>query len=202
MRANRSRSIAQVALLLLLGDRLFAASFTGVTPAAKVEPINACALLSSREIGAVLQRKVEAAERNDAGYVGDGPYSSACVWKIPLQPSDAAPEVDQSAPDRAAAPLGGRHFVILNALRWPKGMAHQFLDEFYAAGERGDIPRKPVPRKIGDDALWWGDGVAVRKGDVSFGVSVFVEGVSLDESRRIEEALARKVLRKIGASTR
>ena len=42
-----------------------------------------------------------------------------------------------------------------------------------------------------------GDGVAVRKGDVSFGISLVVEGIGLGESGRIEEALARQILQKM-----
>jgi hypothetical protein len=67
-----------------------------------------------------------------------------------------------------------------NAFCWPAGkdLAKKFLESFYEAAKRGDIPHTPGPRKLGDDALWWGDGMAVRQGDVSFGVSVFVAGVS------------------------
>jgi hypothetical protein len=88
--------------------------------------------------------------------------------------------------------------VILHAMRWPRGKAGTFLEQFYEAARNGELPREPEPRKLGDDALWWGDGVAVRKGDVSFGVSVLVEGISLEESGRIEEALAQQVLQKVG----
>ena len=167
----------------------------------KVVKIDACTLLLPSEIESALQLPVEAPERNDLGYVKDGSYSSVCIWKIPASVSapqaGAGSEADDAAD--AEAPLGGRHFVILNAVLWPagQGMARKFLDAFYAAARKGDIPHQPVPRKLGDDALWWGDGLAVRKGDVSFGVSVFVPGMRLKKAGQIEEALAQRVLSRI-----
>lgn len=166
-------------------------------PLAQAAVIDACSLLSSSEIEHALQLPVQKPERNDAGDVADGAYSSVCVWKI------TAPDNDEVSQEDADAPLGGRHFVILNAMAWPAGkaMARKYLDAFYAAAERGDIPHQPVPRKLGDDALWWGDGLAVRKGDVSFGVSVFVPGMSVEHAAQMEEFLAKQILLKIGGET-
>jgi hypothetical protein len=49
---------------------------------------------------------------------------------------------------------------------------------------------------IGDDSLWWGDGVAVRKGDISYGVSVHsVSQRSLE--RQMEETLASKIVERL-----
>jgi hypothetical protein len=93
--------------------------------------------------------------------------------------------------------MGGRDFVILHAMRWQKGMAHTFLDDFYTAAKKGELPHEPLARKIGDDALWWGDGVAVRKGDVSYGISVFVAGMKLEEAGRLEEILARHIVPRV-----
>ena len=52
---------------------------------------------------------------------------------------------------------------------------------------------QPVPVQAGDEALWWGDGVAARKGDVSFGVSVHV-GTDKKAEQAMEEALAKKIV--------
>jgi hypothetical protein len=54
----------------------------------------------------------------------------------------------------------------------------------------------PVTVKAGDDALWWGDGVAVRKGDISFGVSVHIR-VEKTAERSMEESLAKKIVPKL-----
>jgi hypothetical protein len=177
-----------------------------------VGPIDACALLSTPEVERTLKRVVEAPEHSDVGYVDSGAYSSTCVWRLPQKPAAGGrgprsiqekakvaedEHVDGSAQEPSTAPMGGRHFVILHAMRWPSGMAHTFLDDFYAAAERGELPHEPIAREIGDDGLWWGDGVASRKGDVSFGVSVFVEGLDSEQSQRLDESLARQVLRRL-----
>ena len=41
--------------------------------------------------------------------------------------------------------------------------------------------------------VWWGDGVAFRRGDVSFGVSVHV-GTDKKAEQAMEEALAKKIV--------
>jgi len=192
--------------LALILTQTFLSSCGGTVLAAtgvgqgNVPTIDACSLLSSSEIETAVGSPIELPERNDAGYVADGAYSSACVWKIVA--SASAPQASgESDADNFDAPLGGRQFVILNAIRWPegKGMARKFLDAFYLAAEKGDIPHAPVPRKLGDDALWWGDGLAVRKGDVSFGVSAFVPGTNPQSAEQIEEVLARRILSRIDA---
>jgi hypothetical protein len=148
-----------------------------------VGPIDACSLLSTAEIHKALQREVSDPQRSDSGYVQSAAFSSTCMWTVTLD---------------SKAAVSKRRIVILHAMRWPRGHAVSFLEQFYEASRNGDLPRKPVPRNLGDGALWWGDGVAVFKGDVSFGVSVLVEGINLEESGRIEEALAQQILRKIG----
>jgi hypothetical protein len=148
-----------------------------------VAPIDACSLLPTTAIHKALGREIGEPQRSDSGYVAGGAFSSTCMWTVSLDLSAGASK---------------RRMVILHAMRWPTGKADTFLEQFYEAARNGELPRKPVPRKIGDDALWWGDGVAVRKGDVSFGISVLVEGISLEESGRMEETLAQQVLRKVG----
>jgi hypothetical protein len=76
-------------------------------------------------------------------------------------------------------------------------MSKNFLDAFYAAAQKGEIANTPVVRKLGDDALWWGDGLAVRRGDISFGLSVSVRELKAKAPGKSEEALARKILRRI-----
>jgi hypothetical protein len=150
--------------------------------------INACALLTSAEISAAVGLPVDNGRRQDDGMSRDGQYSSTCMWTI--EP-DKAP--DQTAPGR------GRRFVILNAQRWPAGrdMAKKFLQAFHESADQGVIANKPVPRKFGDEALWWGDGLAVRRGDVSFGLSVFMPKRDEPRTSAMEEKLAPLVLQRL-----
>jgi hypothetical protein len=154
--------------------------------------INACELLTPAEITAAIGLPVDGGQRRDEGMSRDGQYSSTCLWTI--EP-DKAP--DQTAPGR------GRRFVILNAQRWPAGrdMAKKFLEAFHESADKGVIANQPVPRKYGDDALWWGDGLAVRKGDVSFGISVFMPKRGEARTSTLEEKLAPHILRRIDRKT-
>lgn len=157
--------------------------------APKNSPINACTLLTDAEVEAAIGAKVTPGKRQDEGDVGDragakGTYSSTCFWKV-----------ISDKPDNPDKPMGGATFAILNAMQWPagSGAAKKFLDDFYDAAKHGVIDQTPVQLKIADDAIWWGDGVAVRKGDRSFGVSVFWPDKERSVRRTAEEALARKI---------
>lgn len=165
---------------------------------AKDEPleINACALLDAQAIQQVLGVPVDKGDRRDSGVESNGAYSSSCVWML---------TADRARPADPAAPLGGKRFVILNALRWPQGSdgARTYLQAFREASDSGVIPSKPSARSFGDEALWWGDGLAVRRRDVSFGVSVFVpREVATQSGSRAgerEEQLAKIVLARLAA---
>jgi hypothetical protein len=169
-----------VSALVLLA--LHAAEFAaGPAPAA----VNACTFLRETEITAVLGVPVAPGVRDDSGAVSGAPatsgtYSSTCFWKV------AGAAGEQAA------------YTILNVMRWPAGHgdAHRFLQSFWDAARHGDIDRTPVPLKIADESLWWGDGVAVRKGDVSFGISVHLPAQRPHE-RQMEEKLARKIVSRL-----
>jgi len=171
------RASALLALMLTVPP-LFAAG-----PA--VPSINACALLDAQQIEQVIGQAVDAGTRHDAGIESNGAWSSSCIWKI--VPASGEP---------AAAKRG---FVILNAMQWPlgSGRAHEFLDSFHEAAAQGVLARPPSPRRFGDDALWWGDGLAVRKGDVSFGLSVHVPRSPSTQPGAAEERLAPLILKKL-----
>jgi hypothetical protein len=162
-------------LYLLLGSAILSLdSSAAMAQEVAVGEIDACGLLSSEDIATDLEKPVGPPQRKDFGPVKGGAYSSVCMWSI-----------DGEA----------RRFVILNVIRWPTGkaMAKQYLDAFYTAAAKGDIPHQPVPRSLGDQALWWGDGLAVREGDVSFGISVFAPRGER-KGGEIEEVLAHRVL--------
>ncbi len=154
-------------------------------------PVDACALLTDAEVASALKLNVMPADRRDDGNLDnrpgyEGSYSSTCVWRV---------TEDQNM-DSVDLPMAGMRFAILNAITWPKdsGKAKNFLQSFHDAAEHEIIPSKPIPLEgIGEDALWWGDGVASRKGDVSFGISVFLQNGDKDTQRVMEEALARKI---------
>jgi hypothetical protein len=155
--------------------------------------IDACALLQRAEITQIIGAPVGEPTRRDAGLASNGSFSSTCIWEI---------QAANPPPLRADAPLGGKSFVILNAQQWPRGsgLAHTFLDSFREAAKNGDIPNQTTPRKVGDEALWWGDGLAVRRHDVSFGVSVFFAGSKMNHTGAFEEQLAPHILRRLDSA--
>lgn len=158
--------------------------------AAKAAQIDACTLLSAAEISKAIGFPVDKGARKDDGYQADGSYSSACVWVI---------QQGKAVKPDPLAPLNGKSFVILNATQWPagSGLSRTFLQAFHDAAAQGVIPAKPAPRDFGDEALWWGDGLAVRKGDVSFGVSVFMPGSKPKVPGKLEEQLAPHILQRL-----
>jgi hypothetical protein len=178
------RTLLCAALTTVVAGAMFSAVQAAESPLA----INACDLLTPTEITAVVGLPVDNGRRQDDGMSRDGQYSSTCLWTI-----EPGKPLDQTAPAR------GRRFVILNAQRWPAGrdMAKKFLEAFHESAEQGVIPNKPAPRKFGDEALWWGDGLAVRKGDVSFGLSVFMPKRDVPRDSVMEEKLVPEVLRRL-----
>jgi hypothetical protein len=162
-------------------------------PGGVAEKIDACTLLLAPEIERVIGLKVDSGERKDEGPSPDGSYSSTCVWKI---------RTSEPAPADSDAPMGGASFVILNAIRWPAGsdLARGFLAGFRAAAARGEIKHTPIPKSLGEEALWWGDGLAVRQHDVSFGISVFLQAGKAKYRGFFEERLAPRILARIDSS--
>jgi len=134
--------------------------------AASPAAIDACALLTPDEVSDAVGTDMQYRKAFDNGITAQGAHSSTCIWAAPLPPG-IEPDPKQR--------LGGRGFVVLSVMNWPGGPddARKFLDDFQRAFEQHDIDSKPVSVQVGaDDALWWGDGVAARKGGISFGVSV------------------------------
>jgi len=192
MRPGKAAALRALAAALLLPAAASAADSTPATAAPTA--INACALLTSAEIARVIGTAVDGGQRRDAGLEKNGAYSSACIWTL---------QRDLTKPADPAATFGGKAFVILNAQRWPagSGKAGSFLEEFRQAAAHGEIPHAPVQRHFGDEALWWGDGLAVRVGDVSFGVSVFNPAARpKDYAGQLEEQLAPLILGRLAAN--
>lgn len=142
--------------------------------------IDACVLLQPEEIASVIGAAVNPGARRDNGIESNGAWSSSCLWTL-------------------STAQGGRSFVILNVMQWPagSGRAHEYLDSFRKAATSGVLSEAPRPRKFGDEALWWGDGLAVRTRDVSFGLSVRLPRSPATAAGKREERLAPLVLREI-----
>lgn len=151
--------------------------------AAPAPSIDACALLTREQIAAVIGEPVEAGVRRDAGIEDNGAYSSSCVWLLSGEKGLPRP----------------RSLVILNALQFPdgSGRAHEFLDSFRDAAVSGVLPRAPVARPFGDESLWWGDGLAVRRRDTGFGLSVFLPKSPAASAGGREERLVPHILARL-----
>lgn len=176
-------SAALVAAAFLVRSELHAAD---ASPAA----IDACALLTPDEISEAVGKHVESGQPFDNGITAQGAHSTTCIWAAPFQP-DMLPD--------PTLRLGGRGFVVLSVMNWRGGAddARQFLNEFQKAFQQHDIDSKPIPVSVGaDEALWWGDGVAARKNNVSFGISVAQFG---DRAARQPQAerLARLIVKRL-----
>lgn len=149
---------------------------------------NSCDLLTDRQVSEVMHMKVDPGARDDSGQPAgagyEGAYSSTCVWRA---------SQDRSAQD-PTLPLGGANFAILTLISWPVGAdgPAKFLQSFRDAAESHIITSTPVALRIGDEALWWGDGVAARKGNVSFGISIHLVN-GRPKEREMEESLAAKI---------
>lgn len=201
MQPSQSRIVAsRAAVLVAVAVGGAALALVGVpslsaeasSAAHKATPINACSLLTADEVAEVIGVKVDAGARQDDGWVDNdtvhGAYSSTCLWRASADRNLADPNL----------PAGGASFAILNVFSWPAGSheAGSFLQKFRDAAESNLIPSKPVPLKIADEALWWGDGVAVKSGSVAFGISVHLVG-GRPKERQMEETLGAKLAGRI-----
>ena len=185
-----SRNVRAWILLTILSVAMISVSpglaAAGALPAA----IDACALLTQDEVSAAVGKRVETGHPYDNGITPQGAHSTTCIWAAPL-PLGVEPDPAQR--------LGGRGFVVLGVINWPGGPsdARKFLEDFHEAFGQHDIDSKPVTVDVGaDDSLWWGDGVAVRKNGVSFGISVAQFG---DRAARQPEAesLAKLIVKRL-----
>jgi hypothetical protein len=147
-------------------------------------PIDACKLLSADEIATVIGKKVGTPISRE-GAAAEGSTSSVCIWRV-------AEDSDRATVD---APLQGSNYVMLNAWSWEPGNSGpaKFLQEFRDAAKNNLIDSTPVPVAVGDEGLYWGDGVAIRKGSKNFGISVHLQGGKPTE-QAMETSLAKKVV--------
>ncbi len=140
--------------------------------------INACDMISAAQVQRVIGVAVRSGDRRDDGVTRDGAYSSTCYWGTSEVPEE------------------GGTYAILNAMFWPEGSdgPKHFLESFHEAAAEHVIPNEPEPLPYGDQSLYWGDGVAVAIGDVSFGISVRHSSPDKSIRRIMEEMLAKQIL--------
>jgi len=177
-------------LSLTLLSAFAAAGSARAADAPRPTPIDACGLLTPDDIASVTGKKAGAPISGGDEDTSDGSRSSTCVWKLAGDAGAGTQALD--------APLQGSNYAVLNIQSWPQGSdgARKFVEDFRDAAEHDLIPAKPVTVQVGDEALYWGDGVAVRKGNVSFGISVHLVGGKPTE-QAMEEALAKTILGKL-----
>lgn len=190
--SNQGFGPAVVVIGLLLASTVESRVDVATVIMPESQKTNACGFLTYRQVSELLKVRVGRGVRDDTGPLHgttyEGSYSSTCVWRT---------AGDRSADD-SGHPLAGASFAILAVISWPPdsdGPA-KFLQSFRDAAQSHIITTRPLPLQIGDEALWWGDGVAVRKGNISFGISVhLVKG--RDKERSMEEDLAGKIVARL-----
>tara|TARA_R110000868_G_scaffold161397_5_gene391666 strand:- start:354 stop:773 length:420 start_codon:yes stop_codon:yes gene_type:complete len=135
-------------------------------------------MISAAQVQRVIGVAVRSGDRRDDGVTRDGAYSSTCYWGTSEVPEE------------------GGTYAILNAMFWPEGSdgPKHFLESFHEAAAEHVIPNEPEPLPYGDQSLYWGDGVAVAIGDVSFGISVRHSSPDKSIRRIMEEMLAKQIL--------
>lgn len=181
-------SLPAAAVILLLAGIIETPAGVGAEATPQIPTPNSCGLLTDRQVSEAMNMKVDPGVREDSGQLDgaayEGAYSSTCVWKA-LQDRDA------HDPTR---PLGGANFAILTLISWPAGGngPAKFLQSFRDAAQSHIITSTPVTLRIGDEALWWGDGVAARKGNVGFGISIHLLN-GRPQERQMEESLAAEI---------
>lgn len=181
-RLNGASSVVIGVLALLVPAK-------GISATRGPQPIDACMLLTTSELSTLLGMPVQAGVRHDAGLTSQGAYSSTCIWRV---------RNERLSTHDPNASLGGADFAILDVFSWSSpASAETFLQSFRAAAKSNLIPTHPVALDIGDDSLWWGDGVAVRRGAVSLGISVVLHSADRDKRRVWEESLAKEILARL-----
>ena len=145
-------SLRYISLASALAILTIAALWSGTASAAPAE-VAACPLLTADEIAAALGEPLVAVEQDPMG----GGEKRGAHDHLHLD----APRRPRA--DHVSDPL------VLAARRGPG--AARFIEAFRTiAEEYPDLPT-PEPIGIGDEALWDGTGVHVRKGDMSFSLS-------------------------------
>lgn len=160
---RRSSAIAFAAALLL-------AASTGPVRAASAAEIAACPLLTADEVAEAFGQPLVAAEQAPTGGSDGEGRKTACLW----------------------TPEGGRLGPTLSVIlwSWPPGGPHAlgYMQALVAAGAQfPDLPA-PEPLDIGDAALWDGNSLHLRKGDmtVTLGTSLNALDDTPDAGAKLE----------------
>jgi hypothetical protein len=150
-----------------------ASLLSGTASAAPAE-VAACPLLTTDEVAAALGEPLVAAEQDPMGGGEKQGRMTTCIWT----PANSG--------------LGPTMSLILWS--WPPGSpgAARFIEAFRIVAE--DYPDLPTPESvaIGDEALWDGTGMHVRKGDMSFSLSTSLNALGRHARRKGQDADPRR----------
>ena len=153
--------------------------------------VDACTLLQTEEIAAVLGVKIEPGKQGHSteGSATSGRLSS-CSWE----------SADDPAQTDAVAALKDKRYVNLMVWTWPAGSngASNYMDGMRTAANQNDVPQ-PSEVAIGDDALYFpSQGLHVRKQDANFTLSVTgLKQSDQTEIGKLHEALAKHVIERL-----
>lgn len=143
-------------------------------PAGPAAEVAACPLLTADEVESVFGQILVADEREPTGGGLNQGRMTTCIW----------------------SPAGGRLGPTLSVIvwSWPAGSpgAAGYLEAFQQiAAEYPDLPQ-PEPLAIGDAALWDGNGVHVRKGDLTFSLATSMNALdpTSDARAKLEDLAA------------
>jgi hypothetical protein len=194
--SNQGFGPAVVVIFLLFASTVKSHADVGTAIISQPQKTNACGLLAYRQVSELMKVHVSPGVRDDTGALHgttyEGSYSSTCVWRT----------AGNRGADDPGHPLAGASFAILTVITWPPDSdgPTKFLQSFRDAAQSHIITTTPLPLQIGDEAIWWGDGIAARKGNISFGISVHLPKGRIKE-RSMEEDLAGKIVARLRSSS-
>ena len=126
--------------------------------------LDACALLTVEDFNAVFARTFNADKPGPSG--GGGANQGAmmsCAWVSP----------GAEVAGKPMASLNNTYFTNLIVWSWPAGSggSDSYMKSFVDAAKTYNQPA-PVPVTLGDAALWGGETMHVKKGDVTMSLSL------------------------------
>ena len=169
------RSARTLAALALCAGLAPPAAIAAVAPT-----VPACPLLAVEEVSATLGIAVEAAEQPPSGGQEGQGRMTTCLW----------------------TPSGGRLGATLSLVvwAWPPGDVHAMGTLAAIRGAAADFPDRPPPETvaIGDDAVWDGDRIHVRAGQVTYTLATSLNALDATPDAKAKlEALAELVARRL-----
>ncbi len=154
---------------------------SGESTSTRAAEIAACPLITDAEFQKALGTAMgDGKEREPVGGGDNEGRMTGCVW--------------DSSPD---AP--GGTIATLLVWSWPSGSGGptNYLESFRQAAKESKDLQTPEPVSLGDEALWDGNTLHARTGDISFSVTVSAKGLDDTQRKTDSQALAENVLSKL-----